>query len=127
MSIKVEISGLRQLARNIESYNEGKKKELRNAANGAGVNVDRKAKRKTPVDTGRLRSSLHVVVAGTNNDPETGISTDELEAAVATNVEYAKFVEKGTARMKARPFLFPAWESERPAYIRKVKSILSKR
>lgn len=48
-----------------------------------------------PVDTGRLRQSINYRVSNT-------------EAAIGTNVEYAPYVEFGTKRMKAQPFLRPA-------------------
>lgn len=49
------------------------------------------------VRTGRLRNSLtHEVV------------TDENAVYIGTNVEYAAFVEMGTQKMSARPYLRPA-------------------
>jgi len=50
--------------------------------------------------TGRLRSSITNRIEGS-----TGI--------VGTNVEYANFVEHGTDKMGAQPFLFPALEQVR--------------
>ena len=47
------------------------------------------------VDTGNLRGSV------------TGES-DGNSAQVGTNVEYAKYVEMGTYKMKARPYIRPA-------------------
>lgn len=47
--------------------------------------------------TGRLRNSItHAVEAG------------EQSVYIGSNVEYAAFVELGTSRMKARPYLKPA-------------------
>lgn len=49
------------------------------------------------VDTGNLRNSItHVVDAA------------EPAAYVGTNVEYAPYVELGTVKMKARPYIKPA-------------------
>lgn len=47
-----------------------------------------------PVDTGRLRSSITHLV-------------DDRSVTIGTNVEYAKYQEMGTSRMKAQPFLEP--------------------
>lgn len=47
------------------------------------------------IDTGRLRNSL-------------SHATDEDSAYIGTNVEYAPYVEMGTYKMKARPYLEPA-------------------
>lgn len=49
------------------------------------------------VDTGRLRASV------THQ-----ISEDEKAVYVGTNVEYAPYVELGTERSKAKPYLKPA-------------------
>jgi HK97 gp10 family phage protein len=59
--------------------------------------VEEVAKRHCPVDTGNLRSSITPVI--------------ESWAAgyVGTNVEYAPYVEYGTRRTPAQPFLEPAF------------------
>tara|TARA_Y100000310_G_scaffold246224_1_gene251409 strand:+ start:5723 stop:6133 length:411 start_codon:yes stop_codon:yes gene_type:complete len=46
-------------------------------------------KKATPVDTGRLRSSINSQFSGAR-------------ASVGTNVQYAQFVEYGTSKMEAR-------------------------
>lgn len=66
------------------------------------LQVDRAAKRLCPVDTGRLRSSI------TN---EIGQDGEGLVAVVGTNVEYAPYIELGTSKMAAQPFLLPALEA----------------
>lgn len=66
----------------------------------ATLAVESQARRDCPVDTGRLRSSITSRVEGS-----TGI--------IGTNVEYAAFVEHGTDKTGAQPFLFPAVEQIR--------------
>jgi HK97 gp10 family phage protein len=48
-----------------------------------------------PVDTGRLRASITHEVAGHT-------------ATIGTSVEYAPYVELGTSKMAAQPYLKPA-------------------
>lgn len=60
-----------------------------------GMAAEGYAKEKAPVDTGRLRNSISHV-------------SDSEAAYVGTNVEYAPYVELGTVKMAARPFLKPA-------------------
>lgn len=52
------------------------------------------------VRTGRLRNSITY-----------GVDTSEPAVYVGTNVEYGPFVELGTSKMAARPFLKPAVEN----------------
>ena len=62
-----------------------------------GLTAEGYAKLACPVDTGRLRNSISHAV-------------DEADGAVyiGTNVEYAPYVEYGTSKMKAQPYLKPA-------------------
>lgn len=70
-------------------------------ARGA-VKVTRRAKELAPVDTGRLRSSIA---------NEMGRDDRGLVARIGTDVHYASFVEFGTRRMRAQPFLRPALDA----------------
>lgn len=63
------------------------------------VRVEATAKRLCPVDTGRLRAS---VTHALSRDAQ------GLLGVVGTDVEYAPYVELGTTRMGAQPFLRPA-------------------
>lgn len=72
-------------------------KAIENGLTAIGMTAEGHAKRKTPVDTGRLRNSItHAVKA------------EEKAVYIGTNVEYAPFVELGTVKMRERPFLKPA-------------------
>lgn len=66
--------------------------------------VEAEAKRLCPVDTDRLRSSIA---------HEMGLDALGLYVDVGTDVEYAIFVELGTSRMSAQPFLRPALDAAR--------------
>lgn len=61
------------------------------------------AKRLAPVDTGRLRSSITHSIER---------ERDGLVGIVGTDVDYAAFVELGTSRAAAKPFLRPALAAE---------------
>jgi len=58
--------------------------------------VEAEAKVRCPVRTGNLRNSIHTWVEGPR------------QVAVGTFVHYAPYVEFGTRRMAARPYLRPA-------------------
>lgn len=64
-----------------------------------GIYIEGHAKSICPVDTGRLRSSI---------DHQLGSDGASLFVRVGTDVEYAAYVELGTRRMSAQPYLTPA-------------------
>lgn len=98
------------------TVNEDNKKQVVDGIDSAigvaleeiGLLAENYAAKKCPVDTGNLRASItHEVDAGDN------------AVYVGTNVEYAPYVELGTSRQKAQPFLRPA-ASEHGAQYRQV-------
>ena len=76
-----------------------------------GFQAETYAKRECPVDTGNLRNSI------TN-------AVDDKSAYVGTNVEYAPYVELGTSRAKAQPFIKPAATEHSDVYKRIVQDEL---
>lgn len=80
----------------------------------AGAYVEGRAKELCPVDTGTLRRSIHTEL-------QTQAKPGETHAFVGTSLEYAKYVEFGTSRMRAQPFVRPAFDEtkgELPGIIR---------
>jgi HK97 gp10 family phage protein len=59
--------------------------------------VQGQARQLSPIDTGRLRSSIGVGAGKARVQKNTGY--------VGTNVEYSVYVHEGTSRMRGRPFL----------------------
>jgi HK97 gp10 family phage protein len=75
--------------------------------------IEADAKNVVPVDTGNLKNSIDVE-----------FENDGLTAIVAPHTEYAVLVEFGTRRMSAQPFMTPAAERNRPAFIAAMKQML---
>lgn len=91
-----------------------------------GMMMETFAKGKCPVDTGRLRNSITHAVGGssvtgsyhadTARGGSQGFGTyngtvgtrGDHSVSVGTNVEYAPYVEMGTSKMGARPFIEPS-------------------
>lgn len=113
--IRVRILGRDSLARKLADIEPTLRPALEREVKVAAVNIQNGARQRVPVRTGRLRNSV------THE-----ITDDGLNAAIGSNVEYAPFVEFGTRRMRARPYLFPAFEEERPKYLARLKRALSK-
>ena len=92
--IDIEIRGLKETQRNMERIVRDLRGEpYLNAMRRATLLVQRSAKQKAPVDTGRLRASI---------TPEVRWSGNIAIGVVGTNVKYAPYVELGT-----RPHFVP--------------------
>lgn len=80
---------------------ELKRMELRSEADLArfGILVQNGARVRCPVDTGRLRASIMSTPGRDGRGPYVDIGT---------NVQYAPYVEYGTMRTRAQPYLRPA-------------------
>lgn len=137
MSISVNIPEheLRELEQKAEAYADGVKTKIAAAVEETATNIERKAKLNAPVDTGRLRSSIHVA----------GFLESGLASRVAVDVDYAPYLEFGTGQrveippelvdfakqfegtqpapgggIEPQPFLFPAAFSERGPFKKRI-------
>lgn len=117
-------------------------KALHNGLEAIGMTAEKYAKEKITdndsVDTGRLRNSITYAISGekanisTYSDDEgntysySGTAPNDKQPAVyiGTNVEYAPYVELGTSRQKAKPFLKPAATQHTAEYERILKAAL---
>jgi hypothetical protein len=142
--IRFKIEGMKEAVRNIKDWEVEKIRQSRLQIERSAINIEREAKNLCPVDDQILRPSIAKKVTATD-------SGRVLEAEVGTVVEYAPFVEFGTGsgvsipagqeefamqfkgktgrkrNYPARPFLFPAWERERPKFVKSMEAILAKR
>ena len=96
-SVGISISGQSAVIENINIAQKTLLAKIDFAVQGAGIACQKYAKLNCPVDTGRLRNSILY-----NN-------TGNYSCTVNTNVTYAPYVEFGTRRMAAQPFLYPAY------------------
>lgn len=165
-NLNIKVLGVEEAIGKIQAYELAKTEQVKKQVNTSALKVQRGAKQRCAVDTGRLRSSIAM-------EPYNGGLTIE----VGTDVKYAPYIEFGTGPrvsvpgeltdyaaqfkgrgggmappgallgwmrthgipesaefvirraiakkgIKAQPFLFPAWEQERPEYIAKLKEIL---
>ena len=92
------------------------KGRLRDVVQVAARNIEVRSKKLVPVDTGATRASITPT-----------ISEDGLEARIGPTTLYAPYLEFGTARMEARPFMRPALEQERAAFLAAVGQVIGGR
>lgn len=107
MDIKVNITSNRELVE--QASNEA----IARALEAIGLQCEGYAKMLCPVDTGNLRNSITHTV-----------DTKEQVTYIGTNVEYAAYVEFGTSKMRAQPYLQPAVYNHADEYQEIVESFL---
>lgn len=139
-----------QIIDNSKQFKDAKDAAIARALEVIGLEAEKYAKleltKSEAVDTGRLRNSItHSTKAnpadfaykwrksskGRGTPAGAGMTTShggEEDAVVylGTNVEYAPYVEMGTVRTKAQPFLRPAVENHQNEYIRLAKEELTR-
>lgn len=90
---------------------------VKDAITKACLDVEAFAKTDVPVDTGNLENSIQA-------DLE---HVDAYEGTVGTSVEYASYVEYGTGKMPARPYLTPAAERVGASFVEVVARLVNSR
>jgi HK97 gp10 family phage protein len=71
------------------------------------------ARKRCPVDTGRLRNGIEI-------DVDTGGAHSDVTGILFDDVDYAPFVEFGTRYMRAQPFLRPGMAMAQARYEREM-------
>jgi HK97 gp10 family phage protein len=136
-SVSVKVDGLRALGERMKGLSDDVNNRIARAATAAGAVVIRDAaKRKAPVRTGNLQKNIvvkrlpkgeatltseHIVTV------RRGKLTKKQRAAGLVDAFYATFVEYGTARAAAQPFLRPAYDENKEKAVQAIKDRISQR
>ena len=110
--ITMKIEGLEKVVNRMSQYVNDSKKRVRNTVAETLLLIESDAKTLAPVDAGYLRSSIHANFSG------------ELAGTVSANADYAIHVEFGTSRMRAQPFLTPAYQQNKQEFLRNLKQAI---
>lgn len=108
MSIKWDASQLAALSATLESAGDGLGDKARAAVHKAAADIEQQAKARAPVDTGHLRSSISTTLTGNKHHSS---------AEVGPTAHYGRYVEQGTSRMAAQPYLVPAMDAVEPGFV----------
>lgn len=101
-NVRIDVDISRALSR-IRNYDNATKNNVKAAVQTSTMAIESGAKQLAPVDTGQLRSSIKGKVSG-------------FEGEVTALAEHAPFVEFGTRKMPAQPYMLPAAEQETPLF-----------
>lgn len=109
MAVNWAITITDEVSPKIQAAIDGMAASLAEKLDEAGTDMENYAKRIVPVKTGLLRSSIgHSVNPGT------------LQLDFFATAQYAQYVEFGTRRMTARPFMRAAWDYYRQTLLQKM-------
>ena len=132
------LTGFKELAKALKELGPrvGRKHLRGSTSKGAAV-IRKKARELAPVDTGEMRKDIQIKREKTSGDNVASYSVYTRSgkrsrlAGKARNVDkdsfYWKFLEFGTAKMAARPFMRPAFEAEKESAVDAIGAELDKR
>lgn len=131
----VTIQNADRLLRKLRKLPEAAKAEIRKALAAQADEVIDMMKRLVPVDEGDLRDSIAWRWGRTA--PKGSVAVGRVAAGTRSELSitifaggnqafWARYVEFGTRKMRAQPFFFPAWRSNRKHVRRKVQAAMRK-
>jgi len=103
------IRGITTVVRNIQAIDKKIEAGARKARLRAAYEVEREAVGEVPVDSSRLKNSIMTQEVGGAVEVGSGVKA-------GTEVEYAHYVEFGTSKMAAHPYLQPAVDAAKQKY-----------
>jgi HK97 gp10 family phage protein len=109
-SVTVKLEGQQGLISKLRGLIPKVRRGTQEAVAEFSLLVETDAKLFSPVDTGLNRAEIHSEIA-----------PDGLSSEVIGGTSYAVFLELGTRFQRAQPFLFPAFEKNRPGFIALLK------
>jgi len=138
-SVRFDVKGVKELNKALSKIPaEAQPKVKKSILEIMRVEVETKAKFAVPVDTGRLRSSIHTIEEGTGynyTDSEgkrydgtlSTLKVSKNEVAVGTNVNYAeKIHKKGGRGGKGAKFLEIPFNQAVPNLLKKIEEVINK-
>lgn len=133
----VKVEGLADLEKRLQTLSLDMQNKIARAATAAGATVIKKAAiLKAPRDTGNLAKNIIAKRLPTGEAEYTsehivtvrkGKRTAKQKATGVRDAFYGQFVEYGTVKMAARPFLRPAFDSTKTQAVGAMKSRIEAR
>lgn len=139
-STQLDWGDLRELSKELELLSKAEnRKVLNKATRAAAAAVTAEAKKRAKVKTGKLKRNIvtlsvkgrspleaasGVHVRGRN--PRTGNSDNSMKATNPNNAYYWRFIENGTSKMAAQPFIRPAYDAKQAQLEGIIKDTLNK-
>ena len=87
--------------------------DVKHVVKSNGTQLNRKAKRLAPVDTGYLKSQI-----------KTTTELNGLQSTTIPDTPYAEYVEYGTRFMAKQPFLKPAFDIQKKVFLNDLERLM---
>lgn len=114
MSVKFKVKGVDRMVRQLAAKGKQARVATEAELQKSSLRIERAAKVKAPVDTGAMKNAIFSAKHG------------NLTYKVTSPQFYSVYVELGTRKMAAKPFLRPAIDAERPKLISNLRKIYRK-
>ena len=124
IATKLDFSGLLDISSDLNTLSKSQsRKVLWDATRSAATIVKDEAAKRAPKRTGKLAKNIVVLSQRTNDggmasgvhvrgrNPRTGNSDNKMKTKDSRNAFYWRFVELGTSKMSAIPFIRPAYDA----------------
>jgi HK97 gp10 family phage protein len=98
-----------EIRSNLVELGENVKRRLQRVIQDSGDDIVRDARSLVPIDKGNLHDSIYAEATGNGYEIEVGAGMD-----------YAGFVEFGTSKQQAQPYLVPAIERNRQRFFGRI-------
>lgn len=116
-SASADISEVLQLAADLSNVAEKIGPEVQKVVRKSILDVTARGKRRAPVDTGFLKSSI------TPSDLRRTGQTGVIEAETGPTANYGRYVEDGTSRQAPQPYMAPALAEVEPGFVAAIESL----
>ncbi len=110
MSKTVKIVGMEKLQKKLKK--NVRLDDVKRVVRHNGAEMQEKAQRNAPVDTGTLKRSIVLEM-----------KDEGLTAEVGPTVEYGEYVEFGTRPMEAQPYVGPAFNEQKEKFKKDMKKL----
>lgn len=107
---EIKIVGIEKLQGKLKK--NVKMDDVRKVVHKNGADLQKKAQKNAPIDTGHLRDSIMI------DERDHGLTTE-----VAATAEYSAYVEYGTRFMNAQPYMRPAFEVQKEKFKQDMKKL----
>ena len=108
---KIKVVGIEKLQKKLKKNVQ--LDDVKRVVRHNGAEMQEKAQRNAPVDTGTLKRSIGLE-----------ITDGGMSAEVEPTAEYAPYVELGTRFMEAKPYLKPAFDEQKEKFKKDMKKLV---